>query len=72
MRILRDWVLVWGKMAPEGEQFMEIRCKKENGSRKCEFRDECCNMVDQLRPLKKTIATKVLKKMIQPLSLQRK
>ena len=41
---------------------MEIRSKKENGSRKCEFRDECCNVVDQLRPLKKTIATNVLKK----------
>ena len=52
-------------MAPEGEQFMEIRCKNGNGSRKCEFRDErlkCCNIVDQWRPLKKTIVTNALKK----------
>ena len=52
-------------MAPGGEQFLEIRCKTENESPKCEFREErskCCNIVDQWRPLKKTIATNVLKK----------
>lgn len=43
---------------------MEMRRKKENGSRKCEFHGEhskCCNIVDHWRPLEKAIVTKVLK-----------
>ena len=52
-------------LAPGGEQFMEMRCKKENGNRKCKFHGEhskCCNIVDHWRPLEKAIVTKVLKK----------